>query len=332
MKIFITGSEGFIGSHLVESLIKKNHKIKAFTQYHFQNYLGCLEDLDKKSLKNIEIVSGDIRDQEQLSSSMEGSDIVINLAALIGIPYSFSATRSYVDTNIIGTLNLLEASKKNKNLKKIILTSTSEVYGTAKKVPITEDHPLNSQSPYAATKIASDFLGLSYFHSFNLPIVIARPFNTFGPRQSARAVIPSIIIQVLSNQKKIELGNINPTRDFSFVDDTVEGLIKIINSKKEISGNIINICTGREYSIKKVCQFISEITKKDFEIISNKKRTRSKTAEVERLLGSNEKAKKLINWSPKYVGDQKFKEALRKTIDWIKKDENLSKYKRIYNL
>ena len=277
MKVLITGSEGFIGSHLVEKLQKSGFKVKAFTQYHFQNYRGCLEDVNKKTLDNIEIISGDLRDPFEVNLASKGCDYIINLAALIGIPYSFKAPKNYVDTNIMGTLNILEAAKKN-NLKKIILTSTSEVYGTAQKIPMQENHPLNAQSPYAATKISSDFLGLSYFHSYNLPITILRPFNTFGPRQSARAIIPSILIQVLNDRKIIELGNLNPTRDFNYVDDTTEAFLRTLISRKNTNGNIYNVCSGYEISIREICEVIQKITKKKF--IVKKKR---KEQEVDKL-------------------------------------------------
>jgi len=332
MKVFLTGAEGFIGSHLLEKLVKKGFSIKAFSKYHFQNHQGWIESIDKNILKKVEIINGDIRDPFEIYKAMIGCDYVINLAALIGIPYSYIAPKNYVDTNVVGTLNILEAAKKIDKVKKIILTSTSEVYGTAQKVPITEEHRLNAQSPYAATKVASDFLGISYYHSFNLPISIIRPFNTFGPRQSARAIIPSILIQVLSGQKKIKLGNLNPTRDFCFVDDTAEAFYKSLVTKKNISGKIINVSSGYEFSVREICQYIKQITKKEFSIITERKRIRENNSEVERLLGSNKKAKKYLDWKPKYIKKKGFCLGLKKTIDWFNTDENLSKYKKIYNL
>ena len=331
MKILVTGSEGFIGSHLVEKLIKKGFKVRAFTQYHFQNNLGCLEDIEKKVFKKIEIVSGDIRDPFEMNLATKNCDYVINLAALIGIPYSFIAPKNYFDTNVIGTMNVLEASKKN-NIKKIILTSTSEVYGTAQTVPIKENHPLNAQSPYAASKISSDFLGMSYFHTYNLPITILRPFNTFGPRQSGRAIIPSILIQALENKKTIELGNLNPTRDFNYVSDTTEAFLKTLITKSNLNGEIFNVSSGYEISIGEVCYLIKKITGKEFNVVQNKNRTRSKSTEVERLLGDNKKIIKHLKWKPKYYKKQGFINGLKKTIEWFESNENLSKYKKIYNL
>lgn len=331
MKVLITGSEGFIGSHLLEKFVKKGLKVRAFTQYHFQNNRGCLEDIDKKLLKDVEVVSGDIRDPFEMNLATKNCDYVINLAALIGIPYSFVAPKNYFDTNVIGTMNVLEASKKN-NVKKIILTSTSEVYGTAKTVPIKEDHPLNAQSPYAASKISSDFLGMSYFYTYNLPITILRPFNTFGPRQSGRAIIPSILIQALENKKSIELGNLNPTRDFNYIDDTTEAFFKTLTTKSNLNGQIFNISSGYEISIGELCNLIKKITGKKFNIIQKKTRIRSKSTEVERLLGDNKKVKKYLKWKPKYYKKQGLISGLKKTIEWFEKNENFSKYKKIYNL
>lgn len=332
MKVFLTGAEGFIGSHLLEKLVKKGFSVRAFSKYHFQNNQGWLEDIDKKIIKKVEIITGDIRDPFEVYNAMSGCNYVINLAALIGIPYSYVAPKNYIDTNIIGTLNILESAKKIKSIKKIILTSTSEVYGTAQSIPITEDHQLNSQSPYAATKIASDFLGISYFHSFNLPITIIRPFNTFGPRQSGRAIIPSILIQVLSGQKKIKLGNLKPTRDFCFIDDTTEAFYKSLITKNNISGKVINIATGYEVSIGEICEYIKKFTKNEFSIVAEKQRIRKKGSEVERLLGSNTRAKKILNWKPQYYKKKGFCLGLKKTIEWFNNDENLSRYKKIYNL
>ena len=331
MKVLITGSEGFIGSHLLEKLVKKGLKVRAFTQYHFQNNRGCLEDIDQKILRNIEIISGDIRDPFEMNLATKNCDYVINLAALIGIPYSFVAPKNYFDTNVLGTLNILEASKKN-NIKKIILTSTSEVYGTAQSVPITEDHPLNSQSPYAASKISSDFLGLSYFYTYKLPITILRPFNTFGPRQSARAIIPSILIQVLDNKKIIELGNISPTRDFNYIDDTTEAFYKSLSTKNNLNGKIFNVCSRYEISIARICSLVKKITNKKFVIKQKSLRKRNKSTEVQRLFGDNKRIIKHLKWKPKFAKEKGFVEGLKKTINWFENHENLSKYKQIYNL
>lgn len=331
MKVLVTGAEGFIGSHLVEKLILLGAKVRALKQYHFQNYDGCLENLSENILKKIEIVSGDIRDPFETNLSVKGCDSVINLAALIGIPYSYKAPKNYVDTNIIGTVNILEAARKN-DVKKIILTSTSEVYGSAQQIPIKENHPLNAQSPYAATKIASDFMGLSYYFSYKTPVILLRPFNTFGPRQTGRAIIPSILLQVMKDQKVIKLGNLLPTRDFVYVDDTVDAFVNALKSKKKLYGNVFNICSGREVSVGKICQIIKKITKKNFVIEVNKERVRAKSSEVNRLLGDNSKAKKYLNWKPRYASSTGFLNGLKKTIEWFSKNENLSKYKKIYNI
>ena len=243
-KILVTGADGFIGSHLIEALVKKNFKVKAFTFYNFKSSNGWLDNIDKKILDNLEIIQGDIRDQNHVKQEMKNVDLVFHLAALIGIPYSYKAVQSYIDTNIYGTFNILNAAKEN-NIKKVIITSSSEVYGTAQKIPIDESHPLSAQSPYAATKIAADQLALSYYKSYGLPITIIRPFNTFGPRQSLRAVIPTIITQILK-KKIVKIGNTKPTRDYVFVEDTVRAFLKTINNNK-ISGEVINI--GNNFEI-----------------------------------------------------------------------------------
>jgi dTDP-glucose 4,6-dehydratase len=316
MKVLVIGAEGFIGSHLVESLVSKGHKVTAFVLYNSFNFFGWLENIEKKKFKKIKIITGDIRDFHSTALALKNIDVVINLAALIAIPYSYKASKSYIDTNIIGVHNILEAAKIN-NTKKIIMTSTSEIYGTAKYVPIDENHPINSQSPYAATKASADQLAISYYRSFNLPVTILRPFNTFGPRQSMRAVIPTIIGQVINNNE-VNIGNIKPTRDFTFVTDIAEAFVRTLSAKK-ISGEIINVGSNFEVSIKEIIDFVATITNRKIIIKKKQERFRPKASEVNRLICSNKKAKKLLKWSPNYNGKEGFKKALIKTIDWFSK-------------
>ena len=330
MKIFVTGADGFIGSHLVEKLIKLGHSVKALTFYNFKGSNGWLDFIDNKLFKNLHIVSGDIRDCNFLEKQTKGFDVIYHLAALIAIPYSYYSPKSYIDTNITGTYNVLSSSQKN-NISKIFITSTSEVYGTAQTVPIKENHPLNAQSPYAATKIAADQLALSFYKSFGLPLTILRPFNTYGPRQSARAVIPTIISQLVSKNKFIKIGNLKPTRDFTYVDDTVEAFILAL--KKNISGEVINIGNKFEISIKGILDIFKNDFNYDFKIVIDEKRVRSKKSEVFRLLSSDFKAKKLLNWKPRYQGVVGFKKGLEKTIAWFSKPDNIRLYKSdIYNI
>lgn len=330
-KIFVTGADGFIGSHLVESLVKKGYDVKALVLYNSFNYWGWLDDINESIKKSIEVVTGDIRDPFGIDNAIKDCDVVINLAALIAIPYSYSSPSSYVDTNIKGTLNILESTKKH-NIQKLIHTSTSEVYGSAQYIPIDEKHPNIAQSPYAATKIAADQLVLSYYRSFDTPAGIVRPFNTYGPRQSNRAIIPTTITQILSGSKEIRLGNTHPTRDFSYIDDTVNGIIKSINSD-EIIGNVINLGSGFEISINDTIKLITEIIGKDIEVISDKVRVRKKLSEVDQLLSDNTLAKKILKWEPKYSNIEGFKLGLQKTIEWFSNEQNRNKYKSdIYNI
>ena len=326
-KVLITGADGFIGSHLVEEVQKCGAKVKAFVFYNSFNSWGWLDQLDKKILQKIEIVSGDIRDKDFLEKESMNIDIIFHLAALIAIPYSYNAPESYVDTNIKGTLNILSAAKKN-SVKRILVTSTSEVYGTAKYVPIDEFHPFQGQSPYSASKIGADRIAESFFKSFNLPVTIVRPFNTYGPRQSARAVIPTIITQILQGNKIIKLGNLNPTRDLNYVTDIAKAFIKIANSKKTI-GEEINIATNSEISIHDLSKKIIQISGKKILIHSENKRIRPINSEVERLMGDNKKIINLTNWKPTISLDS----GLQKTYKWLSKKENFLKYKaNIYNL
>ena len=319
MKILLTGACGFIGSHLAESLVKNNFKVKALTYYNSLNPIGLLSNLDKNIIKEIEIISGDIRDGDFIKNISRKSDVIINLAALIGIPYSYVSPKSYIDTNIYGTYNILNAAKEN-NISHTIITSTSEVYGTAQEIPIKENHPLNAQSPYAASKIAADQLALSFQKSFGLPVSIIRPFNTFGPRQSPRAIIPTIITQLLNNEKKnnIRLGNLKPTRDFTYIADTVSAFIYAIKKKEKIIGQVINIGNSFDISIKNLLDLIKNDFGYNFSVKIDKQRVRKKNSEVEKLKASIDKAKKILNWKPQYAGKIGFKKGLKETIDWYK--------------
>lgn len=324
MKILVTGAEGFIGSHLVEGLIKKRYKVKALVLYNSFNSLGWIDTLPDKTRKTIEIALGDIRDKEFIDKYLKDVDVVINLAALISIPYSYQASRSYIDTNVNGLLNILTASLSSK-VKQVIQISTSEVYGTPKKVPIKEDFPLNAQSPYAASKIAADQLALSFHKSFGLPVSIIRPFNTYGPRQSTRAIIPTIITQALQN-KKIEIGSLFPKRDLLFVEDTVNGIISAIGNKKSV-GKVINLGSGFEISIKDLASKICKILGIKMNLKHKKVRVRPKKSEVHRLLASTKEAKKILGWSPKTKGIKGLEVGLTKTILWFKQNKNLRNYK-----
>lgn len=327
LNVLVTGADGFIGSHLVEKLLEEGYNVRAFVYYNSFNSWGWLDTLDKNKLSKIEIFSGDIRDPNGVKEAMKGIDIVFHLAALIAIPFSYHSPDSYVDTNIKGTLNVLQAARDLKT-KRILITSTSEVYGTAKYVPIDENHPYQGQSPYSATKIGADRLAESFYKSFNMPITIVRPFNTYGPRQSSRAVIPTIITQLLNGETEIKLGALTPTRDFNYVKDTVKGFIEIAKSKNTI-GEEINIATCSEISIEELAlEIINQINPKA-KIICDEERLRPDKSEVNRLLGCNKKIKKLTNWSPKYS----FEEGIKETIEWFKNEEVLKKYKSdIYNI
>jgi NAD dependent epimerase/dehydratase len=326
-KVLVTGADGFIGSHLVEALIKEGCRIKAFVFYNSFNSWGWLEQLPKDQLEKVEIFTGDVRDPHGVKEAVKDQEIIFHLAALIGIPFSYHSPDCYVDTNIKGTLNVLQAAKEL-GIAKIIVTSTSEVYGTAQFVPITEDHPKQGQSPYSATKIAADKMAEAYYRSFQLPVVIARPFNTFGPRQSARAVIPTVITQLLSGENKIKLGSLHPTRDFVYVDDTAQGLIEIAKSDQTI-GEEINIATQREISIGDLAQKIIERINPAATIETDEQRIRPNMSEVERLLGDNAKLKQLTGWQPRTTIDQ----GLDKTIEWFKEENRLKQYKAdVYNV
>ena len=325
--ILVTGADGFIGSHLVEALLDEGCKVKAFVYYNSFNSWGWLDTLPKEKLDRLEVFAGDIRDSNGIRTAMKGADIIFHLAALIAIPFSYHSPDSYIDTNIKGTLNVIQAAK-DFMLEKVLITSTSEVYGTAQYVPIDEKHIRQPQSPYSASKIGADSIAESFYRSFGTPVTIVRPFNTYGPRQSARAVIPTIIIQLLNGKREINLGALHPTRDLLFVKDTVEGFIAIAHSDK-VLGEEINIATGQEISIAKLAEKIINKLNPSAKIISEEERIRPEKSEVERLLGSNEKITRLTNWSPKYNLD----EGLTETIQWFSDKKNLSRYKAdIYNL
>jgi dTDP-glucose 4,6-dehydratase len=322
-KILVTGAAGFIGSHLAEELLKKGNKIKALVRYNSRNNWGWLEGISGH--KNLEILTGDIRDYDSVLNSIKDCHSVFHLAALIGIPYSYVSPLAYIKTNIEGTYNILEASKKL-NIKNIIITSTSETYGTAQYTPIDEKHPLVGQSPYSASKISADEIALSYFRSFDLPVKVVRPFNTYGPRQSARAIIPSIIIQLLNERGGIKLGNLSPIRDFTYITDTVKGFIDIHESD-DLFGQVTNIGTGSGMNIKSLYDLICDLMKVQSNIVLNEERLRPEKSEVENLVCDNSKLKRYTNWENEYS----LETGLKNTIEWIKDNRTFFK-DRIYNI
>ena len=324
-KALVTGADGFIGSHLCETLLERGYKVRALSQYNSFNYWGWLEDISVN--ENLEVLSGDVRDPHFCKEIVKGVDIIFHLAALIAIPYSYVAPDSYVDTNVKGTLNICQAAKENGNIR-IIHTSTSEVYGTAQYVPIDEKHPKQPQSPYSASKIGADMMAMSFFNAFGLPVSIARPFNTYGPRQSARAIIPTIITQIANGIKEIKLGDLTPTRDFNFVQDTCNGFVAIAETDLTI-GKEINISSNFEISMQDTLDLIKEIMKSDVKFITDNQRIRPQGSEVFRLWGDNSLIKKLTNFSPAF----NFEEGMKITIEWFLKKENLKKYKsELYNV
>ena len=323
--VLVTGADGFIGSHLTERLVKEGAKVKALSQYNSFNNWGWLEDVDCKN--DIEVLTGDVRDSNYMREITKGVDIIFHLAALIAIPYSYIAPDSYIDTNIKGTLNVCQAARDN-NVSKIIITSTSEVYGTAKYVPIDENHPKQPQSPYSATKIGADAIAKSFYNAFELPVTIARPFNTYGPRQSARAIIPTIITQIASGKKEIKLGDLTPTRDFNYVKDTCSGFIAIANCDK-VAGEEINIGSNYEISMGDTLNLIKKIMNSDVNFVQDEQRLRPKNSEVNRLWCDNTKITKLTGFKPQYT----IENGLRETVEWFKNPQNLKKYKAdIYNV
>ncbi|PHU40822.1 NAD-dependent dehydratase [Pseudobutyrivibrio ruminis] len=324
-KVLVTGSDGFIGSHLVEELVKKGYEVKAFVYYNSFNNWGWLDTLPKDIMNHVEVFAGDVRDPNGVREAMKGCDAVFHLAALIAIPFSYHSPDAYVDTNIKGTLNILQAAR-DLGTARVLVTSTSEVYGTAQYVPIDEKHPYQGQSPYSATKIGADRLAESFYRSFDLPVTIVRPFNTFGPRQSARAVIPTIITQLLAGKEEIKLGSLTPTRDFNYVKDTAAGFIAMYESDKTI-GQEINIATQKEISIGQLAEELIRQINPNARIICDEDRLRPEKSEVNRLLGSNQKILELTDWKPRYT----FEQGLAETIEFLR--GNLDKYKvDIYNI
>jgi len=327
MKAVVTGADGFIGSHLVEGLIDAGVQVKAFCFYNSFSSLGWLDTFNEEKISKVDIFMGDIRDPHGVREALKGADTVFHLAALIGIPYSYHSPDAYIDTNVKGTLNILQASRDLK-LKKIIVTSTSEVYGTAKYVPIDEKHPKQGQSPYSASKIGGDFIAESFYRSFDLPVVIVRPFNTYGPRQSARAIIPTVITQALSGQREIKLGSLHPTRDLTFIKDTVNGFLKIAAADNAV-GEEINVANQTEISIGDLAQKIIDIINPQAKIVKDKVRVRPRKSEVERLFGSNKKIHELTGWKPEYS----LEKGLQETIAWFKDGQNIKQYKpHLYNV
>ncbi len=316
-KILVTGAGGFIGSHLTEGLVVAGHKVKVLLRYNSKNNWGWLENSEYK--KDIEVVTGDIRDFDSVSDALKTCNEVFHLAALIGIPYSYVSPLAYIRTNVEGTYNILEAARKQ-DIENAIITSTSETYGTAQYVPIDENHPMVGQSPYSASKIAADQLAISYFRSFSLPVKIVRPFNTYGPRQSARAVIPTIITQLLLGNKEIKLGNIHPTRDLTFVKDTVKGFIEI-SKVPALDGTITNIGMKEEISVGDLVNLIAELMGKELKIVTDEKRVRPDASEVERLFCNNERILKNTGWKPSYT----LKSGLTETIEWLKQNQAMYK-------
>lgn len=330
-KILVTGADGFIGSHLTEALVRRGFDVRAFVYYNSFNSWGWLDHSTPDVQRSLDVFAGDIRDPHGVRTAMKGCSVVMHLAALIAIPYSYHSPDTYVDTNIKGTLNVVQAAK-DLGVEKVVHTSTSEVYGTARFVPITEEHPLQGQSPYSASKIGADQIALSFYSSFDTPVAVLRPFNTYGPRQSARAVIPAVITQIASGKKKLKLGALHPTRDFSYVADTVQCFIAAAESDLS-AGTVINGGSNFEVSIGDTVKMIAAIMGTEIEIETDSVRLRPEKSEVERLWADNSKAKRLLGWEPEYGGEAGFRRGLKETIDWFTRPENLRSYKAdIYNI
>ena len=331
MRVLVTGADGFIGSHLTEALVRSGYEVRAFVYYNSFNSWGWLDHCADDVKDKFEVFAGDIRDPHGVKKAMTGCDAVLHLAALIAIPFSYHSPDSYVDTNIKGTLNVLQAAREL-NVSRVIHTSTSEVYGTAQYVPIDEKHPLQGQSPYSATKIGADQLAFSFYSSFNLPVVTLRPFNTYGPRQSARAVIPTIITQIANGNSQIKLGSITPTRDFNFISDTVNGFLSALKSKSGV-GEVINLGSNFEISIQDIASLIGEIMNQEIKLIDSDERIRPDNSEVHRLWADNSKAIELLSWKPEYASLNGLKKGLEETVNWFKRPNNLNLYKsEIYNV
>ncbi len=321
-KILVTGADGFIGSHLTEALVLAGYEVRAFVYYNSFNLWGWLDHCSEDVKGEFEVFAGDIRDPNGMRTAMKGCEAVLHLAALIAIPYSYHSPDTYVDTNIKGTLNVVQAAR-DLSVSKVVHTSTSEVYGTAQFVPITEDHPLQGQSPYSASKIGADQIAMSFYTSFDTPVAILRPFNTYGPRQSARAVIPTIITQIANGKKQIKLGALSPTRDFNYVADTVAGFMAALKSEKSV-GEVINIGSNFEISVGDTAHAIAKVMGAEIEIISDEQRLRPEKSVVERLWASNEKAAELLGWHPKYGGLEGFHRGLEETVAWFSKPSHLA--------
>ncbi|RED84040.1 NAD-dependent 4,6-dehydratase LegB [Cohnella phaseoli] len=330
-KVLITGADGFIGSHLTEEMVRQGYDVRAFAVYNSFNSWGWLDQSPKEIKSSLDVFLGDIRDPHGVKQAMRGCDVILHLAALIAIPYSYHSPDTYVDTNIKGTLNLLQAARES-GVSKFVHTSTSEVYGTARFVPITEEHPLQGQSPYSASKIGADQMAMSFHDSFQTPVAIIRPFNTYGPRQSARAVIPTVITQIASGKKEIKLGSLHPTRDFNYVEDTVRGFIDVMESNASI-GEVINIGSNYEISIGETVRLIAEIMNSNIEIVTDSSRLRPEKSEVERLWADNQKAKRLLGWESHYAGKDGLRRGLENTVEWFTNPGNLKNYKAdFYNI
>lgn len=330
-KILVTGADGFIGSHLCELLVRQGYTVKAFTLYNSFNSWGWLDN--SPLVNDMEIFAGDVRDPNGVRVAVKGCDAVLHLAALIAIPYSYHSPDAYVDTNIKGTLNILQAVR-DLGCERLIHTSTSETYGTARFVPITEEHPMQGQSPYSATKIAADQLALSFYRSFETPVAIMRPFNTYGPRQSARAIIPTVITQIANGAKQVKLGSLHPTRDFTFVTDTAQSFISMLEAPLEkVAGKVMNGGSGFEISMGDVAKMIAKVMDADIEITCDNQRLRPAKSEVERLWADNTRLRTLTGWQPQYGGLDGFSRGLKETAEWFMKSENLARYKSgIYNV
>jgi len=330
-KVLITGADGFIGSHVTEAAVRAGYAVKAFTLYNSFNGWGWLDRCSADVKGRFEVFTGDIRDPHGVRTAMKDCDAVLHLAALIAIPYSYHSPDTYIDTTVKGTLNVVQAVR-DLGLRKVVHTSTSEVYGSAQFVPITEEHPLVGQSPYSASKIGADQIALSFYRSFETPVAVLRPFNTYGPRQSARAIIPTIISQILSGQRTIKLGSLHPTRDFTFVEDTATGFLSALTSDRAI-GHVTNIGSGFEISIGDLAALIAQTMNVEIEIVCDDARLRPENSEVDRLLASTDRAVERLDWSPAFGGLEGFKRGLGRTIDWFSRPENLSRYKAdIYNI
>ena len=329
-RVLVTGADGFIGSHVTEALIRAGYSVRAFVLYNSFNSWGWLDKCASDVRGQFEVFAGDIRDPHGVRTAMEGCDSVLHLAALIAIPYSYHSPDTYIDTNIKGTLNVLQAARSC-GVQRVVHTSTSEVYGTAAFVPMTEDHPLSGQSPYSASKIGADQIAFSFYTSFDTPVMILRPFNTYGPRQSARAVIPTVITQIANGRRRIRLGAVTPTRDFSFVADTTAGFVAALRAT-QVVGDVINIGSGFEISIGDTATLIADIMGVEIEINTDADRLRPPKSEVERLLSSNEKAQRLLGWAPAYAGVDGFRSGLQRTVEWFSDPGNLAVYKEdLYN-